>query len=133
MNPSFGYVTYTEGWLAEVKDADPSARIDSTSIPQKSSYYFYLPSLQSDIGAGYPNLPYPIVLTFHEWRYPHDQLLELSKQTASASCDVVAPEQSFATSNRNLALQARDVSCLITSCREGTLVPHICPWKEVES
>ncbi|KAH8712037.1 hypothetical protein GQ44DRAFT_625931 [Phaeosphaeriaceae sp. PMI808] len=121
-----------DGWLSEVKDPDAPSRINPTTILQKTSYYFHLPPLVSGDDTGDPNLPYPIVPTFREWRFPHDRLPELWKQTASADCDFVNPEQSFATSNLTLALQARDVSCRITGCREGTQVAHICPQKEVE-
>ena len=42
-----------EGWLSEVKDPGASARINTTSILRKSSYYFHLPPLQRDIDADY--------------------------------------------------------------------------------
>ncbi|KAF2728377.1 hypothetical protein EJ04DRAFT_591703 [Polyplosphaeria fusca] len=121
-----------DGWLSEVKDPDASARIDPTTILCNTSYYFHLPPLISGDGTDDLNLPYRIVPTFREWRFPHDRLPDLWKQTASAACDFVNPEQSFATLNLTLALQARDVSCRITGCREGTQVAHICPQKEAE-
>ncbi|KAF1993929.1 hypothetical protein P154DRAFT_448872 [Amniculicola lignicola CBS 123094] len=121
-----------DGWLSEAKDPDLAAAVDSTSILEKSSYYFHLPLLQTDIDAGHSNLPYPIVPTFREWCFPHKDLPELWKRMASTDYELMAPEQSFATSNLTLALQARDVSCRITGCREGTQVAHICPQKEIE-
>lgn len=119
-----------DGWLSEAQEAGASAAIDPTSILQKSSYYFHLPPARSDVDVGHPNAPYPIVPNFREWRFPHDRLPGLWTRTASAVCDSVAPEQSFTTSNLTLALQARDVSCRMTGCREGAQVAHICPWEE---
>ncbi|KAH7111094.1 hypothetical protein B0J11DRAFT_498739 [Dendryphion nanum] len=121
-----------DGWLSEAKDHDHSTRIDSASILYKSSYYFHLPPLRSDIDAGSLNLPYPIVPTFREWRFPHDQLPDSWQQMSSTGSDFVVPEQSYATSNLTLALQARDISCRITGYKEGTQVAHICPQKEAE-
>ncbi|KAH7111789.1 hypothetical protein B0J11DRAFT_598420 [Dendryphion nanum] len=114
-----------DGWLSEAKDHDYSTRVDSTSILHKSRYYFHLPPLRSDVDAGRPNLPYPIVPTFREWRFPHDQLPDLWQQMSSTDSDFVAPEQSYATSNLTLALQARNISCRITGYKEGTQVAHI--------
>ncbi|PVH91208.1 hypothetical protein DM02DRAFT_706327 [Periconia macrospinosa] len=105
-----------DGWLSEAKDHDPSTRVDSGSVLDKNSYYFHLPSPSSDGDAGRLDPPYPIVPTFREW----------------LDSDFAAPEQSYATSNLTLALQARDVSCRITGCKEGTQVAHICPQKEAE-
>lgn len=121
-----------DGWLSEAKDHDPSIRIDSGSVLDKNSYYFHLPSPSSDGDAGRLDLPYPIVPTFREWRFPHDHLPDLWQQASSVDSDFAAPEQSYATSNLTLALQARDVSCRITGCKEGTQVAHICPQKEAE-
>lgn len=121
-----------DGWLSEAKDHDHSTRVDSGSILHKSSYYFHLPPLRSDVDAGRANLQYPIVPTFREWRFPHDQLPDLWQQMSSTDSDFVAPEQSYATSNLTLALQARDISCRMTGYKEGTQVAHICPQKEAE-
>lgn len=120
-----------EGWLSEVKEPDKSERIDPNSILRKSSYYFHLPPLQSDIDNGHTNFPYPIVPTFHEWRFPHHELPDQWNQAASAECNFVAPGQSFASSNLSLALHTQDVSCRISGCREEAQVAHICPQKEV--
>ncbi|PVH98616.1 hypothetical protein DM02DRAFT_530748, partial [Periconia macrospinosa] len=121
-----------DGWLSETKDHDPSARVDSGSVLDKNSYYFHLPSSSSDSDASRLDPPYPIVPTFREWGFPHDHLPDLWQQASSVDSDFAAPEQSYATSNLTLALQARDVSCRITGCKEGTQVAHICPQKEAE-
>lgn len=119
-----------EGWLSEAKEHNASARIDPTSILQKSSYYFHLPPQQGELDASHPEIPYPIVPTFYKWRFPHDHLPYLWRQMASAECSSAAPKKSFAASNLSAALQARDVSCRITDCSEVTQVAHICPQKE---
>ena len=125
-----------DGWLSESKDpaiaAIAVATIEPTSILQRSSYYFHLPPLQSDIDIGRANAPYPIVPTFREWRFPHDQLPDPWKRITPTDPDPTVPDQSFATSNLTLALQTRDVSCCITGCREGTQVAHLCPQKEAD-
>jgi HNH endonuclease len=125
-----------DGWLSESKDPAVATiaapRVEPTSILQKSSYYFHLPPLQNDIDIGRANAAYPIVPTFREWRFPHDQLPDSWKRIAPTDPDLATPEQSFATSNLTLALQARDVSCRITGCREGTQVAHICPQNEAD-
>ncbi|CAI6225632.1 unnamed protein product [Periconia digitata] len=56
-------------WLLEARDSNSSALVNSTSTLDKSSYYFHLPLIPSNVNA---SLPYPIVPTFRKWRFPHD-------------------------------------------------------------
>ena len=115
-----------DGWLSESKDSDVAATtIHPTSILLGGSYYFHLPPLQ-DID---PTLPYPIVPTFREWRFPHDQLPESWKRITP---DTALPARSLATSNFTFAVQTRDASCRITGCRDETQAAHICPLNEAE-
>jgi HNH endonuclease len=125
-----------DGWLSESKDpaitatATATTAIEPTSILQRSSYYFHLPPLQTDIDIGRPNAPYPIVPTFREWRFPHDELPDSWKRITSVDPDPVDFDRVYVKSNLTLALQTRDISCRITGCIEGTQVAHLCPQKE---
>jgi hypothetical protein len=76
----------------------------------KHSYYFHLPDDNSDDKN--PRLPYPIVPTFQEWSFPHDQLPPSWTQTALLKL----PEQpqTYSVSGLTTALQQRDVTCRIT-------------------
>lgn len=115
-----------DGWLSESKDATTATgtgAIESTTILQKSSYYFHLPAQSV-------NAPYPIVPTFGTWRFPHDELPHSWKQITPAAPNPTASNKSFSPSNLTLALHERDVSCRITGYDEGTQVAHICPKKE---
>ena len=123
-----------DGWLSESKDpaitATAATAIEPTSILQRSSYYFHLPPLQTDIDSGRPNAPYPIVPTFREWRFPHDQLPDSWKQITSVDPCPLDSDRTYAKSSLSLTLQMQDVSCRITGCKEGTQVAHLCPQKE---
>lgn len=122
-----------DGWLSKSKDspmATAANTIEPSSVLQEPSYYFHLPPLQSDTDSDRTNVPYPIVPTFSEWRFPHHELPESWRQVTLA--DAKPSYQSFSKSNLTLALQARDESCRMTGCKEGTQITHLCPQKEAD-
>ena len=123
-----------DGWLSTSKDAALAvvATIQPTSILQGSSYYFHLPPLSNDSVDGCANAPYPVIPTFREWRFPHDQLPESWNRLVVTNLDPAVPAQSFSISNLATALQTRDATCRMSRCREGAQVAHICPQKEAD-
>jgi hypothetical protein len=117
-----------DGWLSEHRDkiGDESQKIhfnaaDMDKILEQSSYYFHLPDHDND-----PSRPYPIVPTFQEWPFPHDQLPPSWIQAAPPE----TAEQTFSISGLTTALMQRDISCRITGYRESVQVAHICPQSE---
>jgi hypothetical protein len=64
-------------WLSKLKDpaiTATAAPIKPASMLQRSSSYFHSQPLQIDINIGRSTALYPIVPTFREWRFGHDQL-----------------------------------------------------------
>ncbi|KNG46892.1 hypothetical protein DDE82_009028 [Stemphylium lycopersici] len=74
------------GWLSLSRDG--SASIDPTSTLRERSYYFHLDAADD---------PYPIVLNFRQWKYPHERLpywqqLAPDRNLASSSVAQVVPQ-----------------------------------------
>ena len=68
---------------------------------------------------------YPIVPTFSDWRFPHDELLEYWSKCAIPRI----PDHEVAGAGAG-ALLSRDVSCRIMAHREGTEIAHLVPVSE---
>jgi hypothetical protein len=60
----------TNGWLLSDRDLDLARtnRVAASSTLHARSYYFHLEDSEGS------DLPYPIVPSFREWRYPYDRL-----------------------------------------------------------
>ncbi|GME32278.1 hypothetical protein MMC29_000718 [Neofusicoccum parvum] len=81
-------------------------------------YYFHVPGLPQ----------YPVVPSFREWRFPHDELPAVW-QAAAAACEArVAPVR--AASDLSTALALRDGSCRMSGCEETCRVAHLVPRQE---
>ncbi|PVH72188.1 hypothetical protein DL98DRAFT_470762 [Cadophora sp. DSE1049] len=122
-----------DGWLSEHRHrhGDESPRItfcaaDRDKMLDKYSYYFHLPDEDDDDNNA--RSPYPIVPTFREWSFPHDQLPP--SWTQSAPLEVPEQPQTYSVSGLTTALRQRDVSCRITGYREGLQTAHVCPQAE---
>jgi hypothetical protein len=111
-----------DGWLSETREG-AAMQIDQTTILEKRSYYFHLPLSPDD-----PKSPYPIVPTFREWQFPHDQLPTSWARIPSSD----SAEKTFSPSELTIALLLRDLSCRITGCKEETQAAYICPQSESE-
>ncbi|OAF60149.1 hypothetical protein VC83_02784 [Pseudogymnoascus destructans] len=91
------------------------------------SYYFHLPHDDDDDDED-TRSPYPIVPTFREWPFPHDQLPPSWTQTAPP--ELLEQPQTYSVSSLTMALRQRDVTCRITGYREGLQTAHVCPQAE---
>lgn len=105
-----------DGWLTESKNG-PRVEKEPDEILEKGNYFFHL--RPSNTG-----LPYPIVPSFREWNFPHDNLPERWKLFEYDS----SPSKIW--KDREVALLVRDHSCRICGYREGTKVADICPKEE---
>ncbi|KAK8149670.1 hypothetical protein G3M48_006098 [Beauveria asiatica] len=126
-----------DGWLSEHKHddggQDDPARIalcaaDWDKMLDKDSYYFHLPYDNDDDNN--PS-PYPIVPTFQEWAFPHNQL-------PSSWTHIALPEaygqllQTHTTPSLNTVLLLRDEVCAISGCLTMLQTAHVCPKAEEE-
>lgn len=124
-----------DGWLSEHRHChggrDDPTRItlcaaDRDKMLDKHSYYFHLP--HDDDDDDNTRSPYPIVPTFREWPFPHDQLSPSWTQTAPP--ELFEQPQTYSVSGLTTALRQRDVTCRITGYREGLQTAHVCPQAE---
>jgi hypothetical protein len=115
-----------DGWLSTDRDPELARnnRVAATSILHARSYYFHLE------GTDGSDLPYPIVPSFREWRFPHDRLpAHWAQLLSSSNTTSNAP---FTPSNLTAALTVRDGCCRITGHKEELQVAHIVPQMEVD-
>jgi len=109
-----------DGWFTKSKDGPPLKKQSDEILP-KGEYFFHLEPSSSDS-------PYPIVPSFREWVFPHNNL-PFSWTTLDT---LSTPSRILAASSLTTALTLRDVSCRISGCTEGTQVAHICPRQEAD-
>lgn len=109
-----------DGWFTKSKDGPPLKKQSDEILP-KGEYFFHLEPSSS-------HSPYPIVPSFREWVFPHNNL-PFSWTTLDT---LSTPSRILAASSLTTALTLRDVSCRISGCTEGTQVAHICPRQEAD-
>lgn len=85
-------------------------------------YYFQIPNSTREN-------PYPIVPTFRDWRYPHDDLPPLWFDSIQPPSRLST--RSYAPSNFSGAILAQNTSCRISDYIEATEAAHLCPRSEL--
>lgn len=114
-----------DGWLSEVRDPilarGTAAIIDPSGTLTKDSYYFHLPAHPDE-----RDLPYAVVPTFQQWRFPHEKLPELWTRIAPPPPKPVTSVH-YTPSNLSNALRERDGSCRVSGWVDGAQVAHLCP------
>lgn len=116
----------TDGWLSTDRDPELARnnRVAAGSTLHARSYYFHLEDIDGS------DLPYPIVPSFREWRFPHDRLPAHWAQLSSSSN--TTSNATFTPSNLTAALTVRDGCCRITGHKEELQVAHIVPRVELD-
>lgn len=116
----------TDGWLSTDRDPElaRNKRVAAGGTLHARSYYFHL---EDTDGSG---LPYPIVPSFREWRFPHDRLPAHWAQLSSSSN--TTSNTTFTPSNLTAALTVRDGCCRITGHKEELQVAHLVPQVELD-
>ncbi|UZP42996.1 hypothetical protein NXS19_010812 [Fusarium pseudograminearum] len=85
----------------------------------RSQLYYYF------VGDHEPTYKYPLVPSFHHWRFPHGELPDLW-----ADIDVL-PDAESQTNRRDEAVFSRDATCRITACKGAREVAHLVPAGEL--
>lgn len=118
----------TDGWLSTLRDPNHARndQVDGSGILHAPAYYYHLALEESANGC---NVPYPIVPSFREWRFPHDNIPSHWQQLP---LDTRSLPSTFAPSNLTAALAVRDRSCRMTECLEEAQVAHILPRAEID-
>ncbi|CAL3966475.1 unnamed protein product [Diplocarpon coronariae] len=116
-----------DGWFTKTKDGP---RLDEQDILPAGEYFFHLgPQSTSEAETdSVCNSPYPIVPSFRDWVFPHNNL----PPCWTIPHFTTTPAKLWSASSLTTALAIRDASCRITGCTEGTQVAHICPRVEAE-
>ncbi|RDW57457.1 hypothetical protein BP6252_13795 [Coleophoma cylindrospora] len=108
-----------DGWFSVTVDGD-AIELQHGDILSHRDYYFHVPNSTLEN-------PYPIVPTFKEWSFPHDNLHPLWQRE---ECVPVAQSRFAAPSSLSNAVLYRDQSCRISGFSEGTQAAHLCPRNE---
>lgn len=109
-----------DGWLTDLKNG-PRLQKHPHEVLPKGEYFFNLELSTNDS-------PYPVVPSFREWVFPHNNLPPSWRTLESLS----TPSRILSASSLTTALTIRDASCRMSGCTEGTQVAHICPRQEVD-
>lgn len=111
-----------EGFFTDEIDGTP-LQFACGDIMSKGEYYFQIE------GSTLEN-PYPIVPTFREWSFPHNDLPSLWADGVQPSSPT--PGRSYAPSNFSTAIIAQNGTCRMSGFEEGTEAAHLCPRSELE-
>ncbi|KAI9764044.1 MAG: hypothetical protein M1840_008920 [Geoglossum simile] len=121
------------GYFTETRDGARIADGDD-DVLRARTYYFHVPDPDESSISGSSNpVPYryPIVPTFADWRFPHENLppdwTELANSQPTTQ-DVPPTAQSNVAS----AVFQRDSSCRISDHRDCTSCAHLCPSEECD-
>jgi hypothetical protein len=109
-----------DGWLTDLKSG-PRLQKQPHDVLPKGEYFFNLELSTEDS-------PYPIVPSFREWVFPHNNLPPTWRTLPSIS----TASRILSASSLTTALTIRDACCQISGCIEGTQVAHICPQQEID-
>jgi hypothetical protein len=111
-----------DGFFTQGVDGSPLQLAHGDIMP-KGEYYF-------QIGGSTLEVPYPIVPTFREWPFPHNNL-------PPSWADIIQPPlptsgRSYTPSNFSTAIIAQNITCRMSNFEEGTEAAHLCPRSELE-
>ncbi len=92
-------------------------------IMPKREYYFHTEDSS-------PEDPYPIIPTFRDWSFPHNDL----PPPWADSIQPLSPTsgRSYAPSNFSTAVIIQNITCRMSNFEEGTEAAHLCPRSEIE-
>ena len=111
-----------DGFFTNEVDGTPLQFAHGDIMP-KGEYYFR-------IKGSTPEDPYPIIPTFREWPFPHNDL-------PPSWADSIQPPsptsgRSYAPSNFSTAIITQNITCRMSDFEEGTEAAHLCPRSELE-
>lgn len=116
-----------DGWFSEsIEGPKPLPRIDHRdgSVLRAKKCYFHLDSSTAEN-------PYPIVPSFREWWFPHDNLPLYWPSPGPIPLPLnTRPPRFLAASSLYPALSERDKSCRMSACEEATQSAHLIPKSE---
>ncbi|ATY64766.1 hypothetical protein A9K55_005104 [Cordyceps militaris] len=106
--------TWASGWIAVLQDEQYS-RVNrpANGVLRGSTYYYF-------VGDHAPTHKYPIVPSFHHWRFPHDALPNIWARLEIPAQDTQQDE----------AVLARDVTCRVSAHKGARELAHLVPVTE---
>jgi hypothetical protein len=107
-----------EGYLSTTQSSGQPLGIGHNKVLTRSNYWFHVPDCPS---------PYPIVPSFQDWQFPHDDLPPVWKHSSTPP---KPSSKSKAPADFSGTIQARDKSCRITERISCTVAAHVCPRSE---
>ncbi|KAE8348019.1 hypothetical protein BDV28DRAFT_144509 [Aspergillus coremiiformis] len=117
-----GIITNNEfqGWFTEDQEGHMRATTPLNGILTRRNYYFQVPGQHAG-----PHVidPYPIVPSFEDWSFPHEQLPAAWKFDIPREAPHPTPRQSTLAE----VVLSRDVRCRLTNHIEGTECAHLIP------
>lgn len=111
-----------DGFFTHEIDGTPLQFVRGDIMP-KGAYYF-------QIEGSTPENPYPIISTFREWPFPHDDLPPFWADSIQPPSSTSG--RSYAPSNFSAAIITQNISCRMSDFEEGTEAAHLCPRSELE-
>ncbi|KAF5002601.1 hypothetical protein FDECE_10572 [Fusarium decemcellulare] len=111
--------TWETGWFATGEANGQYSRVErpTDGLLRGHTYYYF-------VGDHEPTHRYPVIPSFHHWRFPHGELPELW-----ARLEIPPGPQTQAT-RRDEAVLTRDVTCRITAHKGAREVAHLVPLSE---
>ncbi|KAL6366232.1 hypothetical protein LRP88_00077 [Fusarium phalaenopsidis] len=108
--------TWATGWLATMGVGSQFVRVErpADGILREQKYYYFIDDHE-------PSYKYPIIPSFHHWRFPHDALPDLWKDFE------IAPPPDISVKRKDEAVLARDNTCRMTGHKAAREVAHLVP------
>jgi len=111
-----------DGFFTDQVDGTPLQFAHGDIMP-KGEYYFQIEGSTRDN-------PYPIIPTFREWPFPHNDLPPSWADSIQPSSPTSG--RSYAPSNFSTAIITQNITCRMSGIEEGTEAAHLCPRSELE-
>ena len=115
------------GYLTEAINGPAIDATNFASVLLQDEYYFHVPHPDDSRERPDPHYKYPVVPTFHHWRFPHNRLplIWQSLQTTAPNYPMAAP------SNIGIYLRLHDGNlCRVTRYGDAVNKAHIVPDME---
>ncbi|KAH7132824.1 hypothetical protein EDB81DRAFT_659702 [Dactylonectria macrodidyma] len=108
--------TWHTGYIAEMDDAGGTyIKVDqyTTDLLRQPTYYYFVDSQR-------PDYKYPVIPSFHHWRFPHGDLPRVWSS-------INIPQASRSKLKRKIAALDRDETCRISRHSSALEVAHLVP------
>lgn len=111
-----------DGFFTHGVDGPPLQFAHGDIMP-KGEYYFQIEGSTTEN-------PYPIIPTFRDWPFPHNDLPLPYSEIVQPLSPISG--RSYAPSNFSTAIVTQNITCRMSDLEEGTEAAHLCPRSELE-